>query len=131
YVNESDLSERIEIMEGNFKTDGLPEGFDVALLANLLSVASEETNRRLFRRIYERLPVGGAILISGYVLDDGRTSPLIPVLFCLQDINWQAPDVERDVSTYRSWLEEAGFLEIEHQPYCPPTSLLVGRKRNR
>ncbi|HEX8492606.1 MAG TPA: methyltransferase [Pyrinomonadaceae bacterium] len=131
YVSESDLSERIEIMAGNFKTDELPEDFDVALLANLLSVSSEQTNRSLCKRIYERLPAGGAIIISGYVLDDGRTSPLIPVLFCLQDINWQAPDVERDVSTYRNWLAEAGFVEIEHQRYCPPTSLLVGRKRNR
>jgi predicted O-methyltransferase YrrM len=131
YVRESKVSERIEIKAGNFKTDELPEDFDVALLANMLSVASEETSRRLFKRVYERLPDGGAIIISGYVLDEGRTSPLIPVLFCLQDINWQAPDVERDVSTYRSWLEAAGFVEIEHQPYCPPTSLIVGRKRSR
>lgn len=130
YVGESDLSGRIEIVAGNFKRDELPEDFDVALLANMLSVASPETNRRLFKRIYERLPDGGAIIISGYVLDEGRTSPLIPVLFCLQDINWQAPDVELDVSTYRSWLEAAGFVEIEHQPYCPPTSLIVGRKKS-
>jgi hypothetical protein len=131
YVGGSELSERIEVMAGNFKLDELPVNFDVALAANLLSVASEGTNRRLFERIYERLPVGGAIILSGYVLDDGRTSPLIPVLFCLNDINWQAPDVERDVETYRGWLEDAGFVEIEHQRYCPPTSMLTGRKRSR
>lgn len=129
YINERGMANRVEVSTGNFKVDELPFDFDVALLANLLSVASEETNRRLFERIYERLPDGGAIILSGYILDDGRTSPLIPVLFCLQDINWQAPDVERDVSTYREWLEAAGFVEIEHQTYCPPTSLLVGRKK--
>jgi hypothetical protein len=53
------------------------------------------------------------------------------VLFSLQDINWQAPDVERDVSTYRAWLEEAGFIDVEHLPYCPPTSLLRGLKKGR
>jgi predicted O-methyltransferase YrrM len=131
YVAESDLRERIEIVEGNFKTDELPSSFDLALLANLLSVASEETNRKLFRRIYERLPDGGAIIISGYILDDDGDASWIPSLFCLQDINWQAPDVERDVATYRGWLEAAGFVEIEHQSFCPPTSLLTGRKRNR
>lgn len=130
YIHASGLQGRIEVVAGNFKLDELPADFDVALLANLLSVASEETNRRLFKRIYERLPEGGAIILSGYVLDDGRTSPLIPVLFCLQDINWQAPDVERDVSTYRGWLEDAGFVEIEHQSYCPPTSMLTGRKKS-
>lgn len=130
YVTKSGLAGRIDIMDGNFKLDELPDGFDVALLANLLSVASEETNRKLFRRVYERLPVGGAIILSGYILDDERTAMLIPLLFCLQDINWQAPDVERDVSTYRSWLAAAGFVDIEHQAYSPPTSFLVGRKRS-
>jgi SAM-dependent methyltransferase len=129
YINERGMDERIEVVTGNFKLDELPSDFDVALLANLLSVAGEETNRRLFKRIYDRLPDGGAIIISGYILDDGRTSPLIPLLFCLQDINWQAPDIERDVSTYRVWLEAAGFVEIEHQTYCTPTSMLVGRKK--
>lgn len=129
YINERGMANRVEVLTGNFKVDELPFDFDVALLANLLSVASEETNRRLFERIYDRLPDGGAIIISGYILDDGRTGPLIPVLFCLQDINWQAPDVERDISTYRGWLEAAGFVDVEHQTYCPPTSLLVGRKK--
>lgn len=131
YVGSSNLVERIEVAAGNFKLDELPADFDVALLANVLSVASEETNRRLLRRIYERLPDGGAIILSGYILDDTGTSPLIPALFSLQDINWQAPDVERDISTYRGWLEDAGFVDVEHQPYCPPTSLLAGRKMNR
>ena len=130
YIAESGLGDRIEVMPGNFKLDELPDDFDVALLANLLSVASEQTNRKLFERIYARLPVGGAIILSGYVLDDGRAGPLIPLLFCLQDINWQAPDVERDAATYGEWLAAAGFVEIEHRAFCPPTSLVVGRKRN-
>lgn len=56
-------------------------------------------------------------------------SPLIPVLFCLEDINRGAPDVERSASTYQRWLGEAGFVEIKHEVYCPPTSMIVGRKR--
>ena len=128
-VRESGLTSRIEAQAGNFKEDELPTGFDVALLANLLSVASEETNRHLLQKIYERLPDGGACIISGWILDNNRTGPLIPVLFCLEDINWQAPDVERSAATYEAWLREAGFVEIEREMYCPPTSMIVGRKR--
>jgi 3-hydroxy-5-methyl-1-naphthoate 3-O-methyltransferase len=128
YIGASDCAARVEIVAGNFKHDELPAGFDVALLANLLSVASEATNRKLFAHIYERLPVGGVIILSGYMLNDDRVSPLIPALFSLQDIIWQAPDVEHDVSTYGRWLADAGFIELEHRAYCPPTSLLSGRK---
>ncbi len=128
FVDSANLGSRISVLPGNFKEDVLPEGFDIALLANLLSVASEETNRRLFRSIYHLLPPGGVCIISGWILDDSRTSPLIPVLFCLEDIGWQAPDVERTESTYKRWLEEAGFTTVERSLYCPPTSMLVARK---
>lgn len=129
FINESGMSERIEVRAGDFKEDELPAGFDVVLLANLLSMASEETNRELLRQLYEQLPDGGAAIISGWILDDARTGPLIPVLFCLEDINWQTPDVERSASTYTSWLADAGFVRIERRMYCPPTSMIVGRKR--
>ena len=45
FIRESGLFPRIETQAGNFKHDELPADFDVVLLANLLSVASEETNR--------------------------------------------------------------------------------------
>lgn len=129
-ISERGIAERVEVVAGNFKTDELPAGFDVALLANLLSVASEETNRKLLQRIYDLLPVDGAVILSGYILDDEVASPLIPVLFCLQDISWLAPDVERDSATYSSWLTDAGFVEIERRMFCHPTSMIVGRKRS-
>ena len=91
-------------------------------------MASEETNRALLRQIYERLPGGGALIVSGWILDDSRTRPLVPVLFCLEEINWRAPDVERTASTYAGWLVAAGFVRVEHKNYCPPTSMIVGRK---
>jgi predicted O-methyltransferase YrrM len=127
-VSESGLSNRIEVRSGNFKEDRLPEGFDVALLANLLSVASEATNRQLFKRLFNALPEGGVCILSGWILDDSRSSPLIPVLFCLEDIGWDAPDVERTASTYKRWLQEAGFTDIERTMYCHPTSMIVAKK---
>lgn len=129
FIRTAGLSDAIKTRGGNFKEDELPDGFDVVLLANLLSVASEETNRELLHRLYERLPDGGAVILSGWILNDNRTGPLIPVLFCLEDINWGAPDVERTAATYEGWLREAGFVEIKHEMYYPPTSMIVGRKR--
>ncbi len=123
------LAERVRVTAGDFKRDPLPEGFDVALLANLLSVSSEATNRELLARIYDALPSGGAVILSGWVLDDARTSPVVPVLFCLEDINRRAPDVERTGAVYAAWLRDAGFVHVTRGMYCPPTSMIVGYKR--
>ncbi len=130
-IDAAGLADRVRTASGNFKSDPLPDGYDVALLANLLSVSSEATNRALFRRVRDQLPDGGAIILCGWILDDERTSPTIPVLFCLQDINLRAPDVERSGLTYCSWLRDAGFVDVEHLPLCAPTSIVVGRRRDR
>lgn len=128
-IKESSFEKRLQVVEGNFKEDSLPDGFDVALLANLLSVSSAKTNKQLLRRIYERLPSNGACILSGWILDDTRTSPLMPILFCMEDINWQVPDVERTESQYKSWLQEAGFVNIERKMYFAQTSFMVGYKQ--
>lgn len=128
-ISQSDSRERINFVAGDFKKDELPRGFDVVLLANFLSVASEEQNRALLERLHARLPADGVIILSGWILDDARTSPLIPVLFCLEDINWQAPDVERSAATYEKWLRDAGFVDIERVMYCPPTSMIKARRK--
>lgn len=127
-VEEAGLADRVRVETGDFKEDPLPEGFDVALLANLLSVSSEETNRRLLARVFEALPPGGGVILSGWILDDTHTGPLLPVLFCLEDIVWRAPDVERSASTYARWLVDAGFAHVERVAYSPPWSAVVARK---
>lgn len=129
FISASGLQNRIKCRSGDLIKDDLPENFDVALLANLLAVFDAETNQKLFRRIYEQLPEGGACLISGWILDEDRLSPEISALFCLEDICWHAPDVERSFAVYRAWLENAGFQNIEQTTYFEPTKLISAYKK--
>lgn len=128
FVKESDLSVRVTTAPGNFKEDDLPSGFDCILLANLLSVASAETNQKFLKKIYDALPAGGVCLVSGWVLDDSRIAPEAAVLFCLEDIINEVPDVERTETTYRKWLAAAGFTNIKRENYLSPYSYLVAQK---
>lgn len=129
-IREKNLEKRIECVGGDILRDELPAGFDVALLANLLAVFDAETNKNLFARIYEKLPPGGACLVSGWILDESRLAPDISVLFCLEDICWNAPDVERAFTTYRDWLETAGFAETSVKTYFDPTKLISAFKKS-
>ncbi len=128
FVKKSSLENRIELIGGDVQKDDLPDDFDVALLANLLAVFDEKDNKKLFKRIYNKLPKDGACLISGWILDDNHFAPEISALFCLEDICWNAPDVERDFSVYKNWLEEAGFREVEVKTYLEPTKLISAVK---
>lgn len=128
FVLKNNLQNRIETVGGDIEKDDLPEDFDVALLANLVSVFDVETNKRLLAKIYKKLPPNGVCVISGWILDKDRLNPEVAVLFCLEDINWQSSDVERSFAVYRSWLAEAGFTGIEYKPYLSPTSIIFGFK---
>ena len=128
FISKSNLQNRIETVGGDITKDDLPDDFDVALLANLVSVFDAETNKKLFTNIYEKLPAGGACLISGWILDENRLSPEVSVLFCLEDISWNSPDVERSFSVYHSWLADAGFRRIEYKTYLEPTRLICAFK---
>lgn len=128
FVSDSDLSERIKCVSGDLTKDELPDGFDVALLANLLAAFDAETNKKLFKRIYDKLPDEGACLVSGWILDENKLTPEISVLFCLEDICWNAPDVERNFAVYKNWLEKAGFKKIEEKTYFEPTKLISAKK---
>ncbi len=128
FISKSNLQNRIETVGGDITKDELPENFDVALLANLVSVFDADTNKKLFSTIYEKLPENGVCIISGWILDENRLSPEISVLFCLEDISWNSPDVEKSFSVYKSWLEAAGFKKIEYKTYLEPTRLICAFK---
>ena len=128
FVKKSELENRIEFIGGDVQKDDLPDNFDVALLANLLAVFDEKENNKLFKRIYDKLPAGGACLISGWILNENHLTPEISVLFCLEDICWNAPDIERDFRVYKNWLESAGFQKIEIKNYLEPTKLISAIK---
>ena len=128
YVRASGLGDRIEVRVGDFLTCALPSGCDVVLLANVSSMLSAETNRALVKRVFAHLPAGGRIVLSGWMLDDDGTGPLLPALFCLEDIVLGAPDVERTTTTYASWLADAGFADIESRRYFDPLEFVTGRK---
>lgn len=128
FIAKSNAKDRIKTIGGNLIKDDLPNNFDIALLANLLAVFDAETNITLFKRIYDKLPENGAILISGWILDENRLSPEISVLFCLEDICWNSPDVERNFGVYKNWLEKAGFRNTSIQTYFEPTRLICAYK---
>lgn len=128
FIEAEKLTERIEVLSGDFKEDEIPETFDVVLLANFMSVADAADNQLLLQKLYQKLPQNGVCILSGWIIDNSRLSPQISVLFCLEDICWNAPDVERSEQVYTKWLTESGFKNINCKTYFEPTKMLYGFK---
>lgn len=112
-LGEEGLLERVKLVSGDFYTDELPEGCDLALLSAIIHQNSPEENLGLYRKIQRALMPGGKLLIRDHVMDPGRTYPPQGTLFA---INMLVNTKRGDTYTFdeiRNTLEAAGFGEVK------------------
>jgi acetylserotonin N-methyltransferase len=102
---------RIELLTGDFFTDPLPEA-DLFAVGRILHDWGDEKVRVLLKKIYDRLPEGGALLIAERLLNDDKSGPLFALMQSLSMLVCTEGE-ERTLGEYRALLEEAGFRQIE------------------
>lgn len=127
YVRHSPVSDRVDLIAGDFFRDPLPEA-DLYTLGRVLHDWSEEKIRALLAKIFQALPEGGALLVAERLLDENRTSPL-PTL--MQSLNMLVctEGKERALSEYAALLSEAGFAEVEGCRTSGPLDAILAVKR--
>ena len=102
---------RIEVTEGDFFTDDLPQA-DLYAVGRILHDWSDEQCARLLGRICQRLPPGGALLIAEKLLAEDGVGP---VSANMQSLNMLvvAEGRERSLSEYTRLARAAGFASVE------------------
>lgn len=120
------MSDRIELAAGDFFSDPLPEA-DLFALGRIVHDWSEDKVRKLLRRIHERLPPGGGILIAEKLLDDDRSGPVWAVL---QSLNMLVctEGKERTLAEYEMLLTEAGFSRVQGRRTETPLDAVLAIK---
>jgi acetylserotonin N-methyltransferase len=116
---------RIELVAGDFFADPLPEA-DLFAVGRILHDWPEDKIRVLLRKIFERLPAGGALLIAERLLDDDKTGPLSVQL---QSLNMLVctEGKERTLAEYAVLLREAGFSDIQGRKTGAPLDAVLAR----
>ena len=77
------LSDRITFREGDFISDDVPGGFDVAWLSHVLHGEGPEGCAVTLKRAVAALEPGGMLMVQEFILDDTMDGPLFPALFSL------------------------------------------------
>ncbi|CAN5152681.1 class I SAM-dependent methyltransferase [soil metagenome] len=109
-VGASSVSDRIEFVGGDFFEGTLPEG-DLIAVGRILHDWSEPKIHKLLARIYEHLPIGGALLIAEKLLDEDKKGPRWAQLQSLNMLSC-TEGKERTLSEYEALLKQAGFKEV-------------------
>jgi hypothetical protein len=128
-IHQEGLTDRVQIVGGDYEHDVLPPGPDVVLWSGNLHASSPESCRRVLTRLHTLLPPGGMVLIHDYLLDDTHSGPLIPALLALH-----LTLVSEDGQVYsgaelRDLLAQAGFEAVRLEPFLTGHSSLVIAQR--
>jgi acetylserotonin N-methyltransferase len=125
-VANSPVADRVRVLSGDFFVDPLPEA-DLFALGRIVHDWSEDKILRLLRRVYERLPSGGAILLAEKLLWEDKTGPRWALL---QSLNMLVctEGKERTLAEYEELLTQAGFEEIQGVRTNSPLDAVWGWK---
>jgi acetylserotonin O-methyltransferase len=122
----SPAADRVELIAGDFFADDLPEA-DLFAVGRILHDWSEEKIRHLLRKIFERLPAGGGLLIAEKLLAADKSGPTgahmqsLNMLICTEG-------KERTLEEYAALLREAGFGEVRGQLTGAPVDAVLAVK---
>jgi acetylserotonin N-methyltransferase len=104
------IMQRISLIPGNFFVDPLPEA-DIFVLSRIIHDWDETKAMVLLKKIYDKLPNGGAVLVCEMLLNEDGCGPADTLL---QSLNMlvQTGGTERKFSEYKSLLASAGFKDV-------------------
>ncbi len=103
------LSDRVKLVAGDFMTDPLPPGADLAWVSAIVHQNSRAQNRVLFAKVFQALQPGGRIAIRDILMDVSRTQPVAGALFAVNMLVSTEGGGTFTFDELRQDLEAAGF----------------------
>ncbi len=109
-VSKAKVSDRIELVGGDFFTGPLPPA-DLYALGRILHDWNEAKVKLLLKRIFDALPSQGGLLIAEKLLTEDKTGPRWAQMQSLNMLTC-TEGKERTLSEYEVLLQEVGFVNV-------------------
>jgi len=104
--------QHVTLREGDFYTDDLPGGHDLALLSAIIHQNSRVQNRELYRKVYAALEPGGRLIIRDHIMEPSRTEPPSGALFAINMLVATEAGGTYTFDEIREDLEASGFCNV-------------------
>lgn len=128
HIDAAGMSDRIEVVSGDFLVDDLPPA-DVVTMGNILHDWDLEKKKLLIGKAYSALPDGGAFIAIENVIDDARRQNAFGLLMSLNMlIEFGQGGFDYTGADFRQWCGEAGFTSFDLIPLAGPASAAVAYK---
>jgi hypothetical protein len=108
---EAGLTDRVQLVAGDFTADPLPPGADLAWVSAIVHQNSRTQNRLLFAKVFAALVPGGRLAIRDVLMHESRTSPAAGALFAVNMLVATEGGGTFTFEELREDLKSAGFVD--------------------
>ncbi|UCE87541.1 MAG: hypothetical protein JSU66_07460 [Deltaproteobacteria bacterium] len=119
FIARHGLSDRIAAVGGDFTSDELPAGADVAIMASNLPQYGPELVRKVVRRVHGALVPGGEMHLIGEMLRPEKDGPPGPALWGLAEALDHSTGVAHSEREVVEYLQGAGFRDVSVHEFVP------------
>ena len=120
---------QVTAVGGDFTTDPLPEGCDVAVMASNLPQYSPEIIQQVVKRTFDALLEGGEMHLIGEMLGDDRKGPVDAALWGLNEALSNSTGLTHTRKDCMNYFEAAGFIGIHVDDFIPGILVRVSGKK--
>jgi hypothetical protein len=125
------MGSRIVTHEGNFMTDDLGSGYDIAFLFNIIHGLSPDQNVNLLQRVAKALKPGGSVVIGDQLAEAKGGSAVQAIIQIFGLTFFQLLDARvYPFCDVADWLRSSGFTKLRRTSLAenPGISLVFGTK---
>jgi len=128
FLEKGGFSNKIKTHAGDYTTDKLPEGFDLAFLSAIIHSNSLEVNRALTKKCFDSLNNNGKIVIQDWIMNNDRTQPASGAVFAINMLVGTESGDCFTVQEVSEMLNAAGFKNISRTEFETGLSQMVAQK---
>ncbi len=111
-IRAAGMLDRVNLVKGDFYTDPLPAGHDLAFVSAIIHQNSPGQNVELFRKVHDALVPSGRIVIRDHVLSPDRTQPTRGALFAVNMLVATSGGNSYTFEEIADALGQAGFVNV-------------------
>ena len=126
-ISEFNLSNRIDVLSGDFFSDELPKA-DLITMGNILHDWGTDDKKKLIAKAYSSLPAHGALIIIENIIDDDRRENAFGLMMSLNMLIETPAGFDYSAADFTQWASECGFKKVETLPLAGPSSALIATK---
>ncbi len=121
------LSEKVKVQSGDFFKDEIPKT-DVITMGNVLHDWGLVEKKRLMKKAFQALPVGGSLVVVENIIDDTRNKNAFGLMMSLNMMIETPEGFDFSFADFNQWAKEVGFKETSIMPLTGPSSAVIAIK---